>query len=100
MFQTENCDILITGDRGELSEMLLVHRTELPDLELLIAGHHGSRYSTTDRLLQATMPDYVFISAGRNNRYGHPAPELLQRLEAFGCAVFRTDLNGTIIFRR
>ncbi len=100
LFQTENCDILITGDRGELGEMLLLHRTELPDLELLIAGHHGSRYSTGEELLRATTPEYVFISAGRNNRYGHPSPVLLQRLAEYGSVVYRTDLNGTIIFRR
>lgn len=100
LFQTENCDILITGDRGELGEMLLLHRADLPELELLIAGHHGSRYATGEQLLTDTSPEYVFISAGRNNRYGHPSPVLLRRLEAFGCTVFRTDQQGTIIFRR
>lgn len=100
LFQTENCDILITGDRGELGEMLLLHRTELPELELLIAGHHGSHYSTGENLLQATSPEYVFVSAGKNNRFGHPAPALLNRLKEYGCLVYRTDLSGTIIFRR
>ena len=100
LFQTENCDILITGDRGELGEILLLHRAVLPELEVLIAGHHGSAYSTADELLAVTKPDYVFISAGRDNIYGHPAPALLKRLREHGCNIYRTDENGSIIYRR
>ena len=99
LFQKENCDILITGDRGDLGESLLLSRTELPQLDLLIAGHHGSGKSTGEKLLAQTRPQYVFISVGEN-RYGHPTEELLQRLQQFGCCVYRTDQNGTIVFRR
>lgn len=98
LFQQENCDILITGDRSDFGELLLLSRTDLPELDLLIAGHHGSGKSTGEKLLDKTRPQYVFISVGEN-RYGHPAPELLQRLEQFGCCVYRTDQNGTIVFR-
>jgi competence protein ComEC len=100
LFQTENCDILITGDRGELGEMLLVHDYELPKLEVLIAGHHGSGYSTTPALLEETKPEVAIISAGKNNRYGHPSPKALQRLQNIGCVIYRTDLYGTVIYRR
>ena len=100
LFQTENCDILLTGDRGTLGEMLLLHKTQLPKLEVLIAGHHGSASSTGDKLLAQTMPEYVLISVGRNNRYGHPADSLLERIQKYGAKVYRTDQNGTIIFRR
>ena len=99
LFQTENYDILITGDRGKLGEKLLLLRTELPELEVLVAGHHGSAGSTNDFLLEATKPKYVLISAGENNIYGHPAAALLERLRKAGCIVYRTDQNGTIIFR-
>jgi len=99
LFQTKNCDILITGDRGTRGEQLLLQRAKLPKLEILIAGHHGSAGSTGDALLQATRPDYVLISAGLNNRYGLPAPFLLERLEKYGCTVLRTDLNGTLVIR-
>ena len=99
LFQTKNCDILITGDRGTRGEQLLLERAELPKLEYLIAGHHGSAGSTGDSLLQATQPDYVLISASLNNRYGLPSPKLLQRLESYGCTVLRTDLNGTLVIR-
>ena len=98
LFQTEKCDILITGDRGSLGEQLLLHRAQLPELEVLIAGHHGSATSTGEALLAATRPENVLISVG-DNSYGHPAIALLQRLQTFGCKVYRTDLYGTIIFR-
>ena len=99
LFRRENCDILITGDRGSLGEMLLLHRAELPKLDVLIAGHHGSSGSTGEDLLEQTNPEYVFISAGRNNRYRHPSDKLLERLAGFGCIVYRTDIHGTIIYR-
>ncbi len=99
LFQRENCDILITGDRGSLGELLLLHRTALPTLDVLIAGHHGSDGSTGERLLEQTKPRYVMISVGKNNRYGHPSDKLLERLNRYGCIVLRTDLYGTIIYR-
>ena len=79
LFRRENCDILVTGDRGSLGEMLLLHRTELPNLDALVAGHHGSAGSTGEELLAQTNPEYVFISVGRNNRYKHPSDKLLER---------------------
>ncbi len=98
LFQPKNCDILITGDRGEFGELLLISRTELPALDLLVAGHHGSAGSTGMELLSQTCPEYVFISVGEN-RFGHPSQELLARLEQFHCFVYRTDQHGTIVFR-
>lgn len=100
LFQTENCDILVVGDRGEMTERVLVQRCSLPQLEVLVAGHHGSRTSTCEELLEETLPEYALISVGAGNRYGHPAAEVLERLGRFGCRILRTDLNGTIVFRR
>ena len=99
LFQGGNCDILITGDRSDFGEMLLMREMELPALEILIAGHHGANTSTSEALLDATWPSVVAISVGQNP-YGHPAEELLERLMAYGCGVYRTDLDGTLIFRR
>ena len=99
LFQPEKCDILITGDRSFDGEMELLNRVTLPELEVLIAGHHGSRTSTSWELLNATSPKIVLISVGKDNSYGHPTWETLQRIELFGCDVYRTDLEGTIIFR-
>ena len=100
LFRAANCDILITGDRSALGEAVLMRHTELPKLEILIAGHHGSAKSTSEELLAATIPAIVAISAGENNPYGHPSGELLARLTQYGCAVYRTDLDGNLIFRR
>lgn len=100
LFRTENCDILITGDMGQEMEKILLKLHELPELELLIVGHHGSKYSTCEELLAVTTPEYAFISVGEGNSYGHPTQEVLDRLAKYGCIVYRTDQNGTIIFRR
>lgn len=99
LFQAANCDILITGDRGEFGEWLLMQQYDLPRLEVLVAGHHGAASSTSEALLAATRPAVVAISVGENG-YGHPAAQLLERLAAQGCAVYRTDEDGDIIFRR
>lgn len=100
LFSTENCDILITGDRSAWGERQLIKHTDLPQVELLIVGHHGSKYSTCMDLLRAVEPEMAIISAGEGNPYGHPTQEVLDRLLSVGCPVYRTDINGTVIFRR
>lgn len=100
LFSGENCDILITGDMSTLGETLLLHEKQIPELTALVAGHHGSKSSTGERLLAQTTPQYVFISVGEDNSYGHPHGDVLERLERFGCTVYRTDENGNLIFRR
>ena len=99
LFQPKNCDILITGDRSTTGERALLEHTELPDLEILVAGHHGSGGSTSWELLNVTRPEIVLISVGEKNNYGHPAWETLERLGLFGCTVYRTDIEGTITLR-
>ena len=99
LFQIDNCDILITGDRNMNGERYLLEQTVLPELELLIAGHHGAASSSGFELLAATKPAAVAISVGEGNNYGHPSSEAIRRMEIFGCKVYRTDLCGTIVFR-
>ncbi len=98
LFQRENCDILITGDRSQVGERELMRSMDLPELELLIVGHHGSKTSTSVELLEKTSPEIAIISVGENS-YGHPAQEVLERLQAYGCMIYRTDLNGTVVYR-
>ncbi len=100
LYQSYGCSVLVTGDRSDFGENLLLRENVLPDVDILIAGHHGSKHSTGDALLQTVTPETVIISVSGSNRYGHPAPELLQRLEAFGCQILRTDQMGTIVIRR
>lgn len=100
LFRTENCDILILGDRGTQTERMLIERHDLPELDVLVAGHHGAGTSTSTQLLEVTKPEYVFISVGEDNPYRHPSQETIERLLEFGCKILRTDENGTVIFRR
>src|ERR671923_247836 len=67
-------------------------------VELLKVGHHGSRSATSDAWLDELAPHEAVISVGRHNRYGHPAPEVLNRLVAHGITILRTDERGTITF--
>ena len=88
-------DALITGDMGDDIERRLVKYGDLPDIELLVAGHHGSKHATSEELLLETKPELAVISVGYNS-YGHPAPETLERLAAAGCGIYRTDWHGTV----
>ena len=90
-------DALITGDMNQTVERRLVKYGNLPDIELLVAGHHGSKYAVSEELLLAVRPETAAISVGYNT-YGHPAAETLERLGAAGCDIYRTDLMGTVIF--
>ncbi|MBI2448307.1 MBL fold metallo-hydrolase [Candidatus Microgenomates bacterium] len=87
-------DFLLTGDATETVEKGLLD----DDLnsEFLKVAHHGSRYASTTAFLQKASPLVSFISSGKGNTYGHPAPEALQRLITAGSRVLRTDLSGTI----
>jgi len=67
-------------------------------VDLLKVGHHGSRTATSDEWLDELAPREAVISVGRNNNYGHPAPDVLERLARHGITVFRTDRSGTITF--
>lgn len=99
LFRTEKCDILITGDMGETGERLLMKYHSLPQVDILVVGHHGSSSSTSQALLETVRPRYAFISVGEDNSYGHPDQTVLERLLAFGCVIYRTDENGTIVYR-
>ena len=92
-------DVLITGDADAFVEKMLVKYQSIPDVEVLLAGHHGSKNSSCGEFLRAVSPELVLISAGANNAYGHPAPETLERLEAAGAAVYRTDEDGSVTVR-
>ena len=88
-------DLLITGDMSGSTEKKLVETYALPDIEVLVVSHHGSRYSSNIRFLKSVMPEAAVISVGDNN-YGHPSEETLQRLLAVGADIWRTDQQGTI----
>jgi len=65
--------------------------------DVLKVGHHGSSSSTTNSFLKRVKPDIAVISVGEDNEYYHPADSVLNRLERFGCEIYRTDYNGNIV---
>lgn len=89
-------DVLITGDMETEGERRLVETADLPDVEVLVAGHHGSNTSNTRELLETVKPELALISVGQNNKYGHPGWDALARLDEMGAKIYRTDLYGTI----
>lgn len=99
LFRSDKCDILITGDRSISGEQYLLEHENIPELELLVAGHHGASASTGLELLRQCSPAVVAISVGEDNPHGHPNDDTLKRLQSAGCVIRRTDLEGTIIFR-
>ena len=88
-------DALITGDADSAVEAMLVKYYNLPDVELLLVGHHGSNGSTSNEFLNAIRPETAIISVGYNS-YGHPRAEVLERLGDAGAEIFRTDLHGSV----
>ena len=88
--------ILLLGDVGAAVERSLVNQLTFARHRILKVGHHGSRTSTSRELLDGWRPDIAVISSGRGNSFGHPAPEVIERLESIGAAIYRTDLHGQI----
>jgi competence protein ComEC len=87
---------LLTGDAERLSELEIARA--LQPVDVLKVAHHGSATSTTPELLASARPRVAAVSAGYRNLYGHPKPEVMQRLTAAGIRTFRTDLNGALTF--
>ncbi len=92
-------EFLLTGDAPSWVEERLVKRygTALRS-DVLKAGHHGSRTSTSDLLLAATAPQTVVVSAGKDNSYGHPHEEVVRNVQETGAALVSTAEEGTMRF--
>lgn len=88
-------DMLITGDMDSETEQRLLTHAALPDTEVLVVGHHGSKYSTGAELLRTIMPEEAIIPVGEN-AYGHPTAEAMGRIEEYGARLYRTDCSGTV----
>ena len=90
---------MLTGDAEIEAEELMLgeHSKSLLDCDLLKVGHHGSSTSSSQAFLNALTPSIALISCGVDNEYGHPHSEALQRLEAAGTTIYRTDLNGSVV---
>lgn len=88
---------VLCGDAESDSEREMVESGLSLKADVLKAGHHGSSTSTSDAFLAAVDPDYAIISCGRDNSYGHPHQETMDKLKAAGVSVLRTDEQGTIV---
>lgn len=92
-------DFMLTGDAPQGIEKYLVstYGTQLQS-EVLKLGHHGSKTSSSDEFLTAVSPRFAVVSAGKDNRYGHPAADTLERVTAHGIPVVSTIESGRITF--
>lgn len=92
-------DLLITGDMAASTERELIAAYDLPDIEVLFTGHHGSKFSTSEELLKAVTPEAGVISVGAHNTFGHPSREAMERMAFAGMTLYRTDEQGDIIIQ-
>jgi len=96
-----SCRMLFTGDMEERGEEKLLERPGerqmLADVNVLKVAHHGSKYSSGEAFLDAIKPRWAVVSYGAGNSYGHPHPEVLDRLKERGTEVFKTGEGGAIM---
>ena len=88
--------LLLTGDVGSEVEREIAPRLTPARVRILKVGHHGSRTSSSAALVESWRPQIALISAGRGNTFGHPTPEVIERLESVGARIYRTDRDGQI----
>jgi len=88
--------LLLVGDLEERGERRVLSQGRDLGSQILTVGHHGSEDAPSEEFLRAVQPEIAIISVGEGNRFGHPHPETLDRLENLSAQVLRTDLNGTI----
>lgn len=99
-FCYKNFSILFTGDIEEIAENELIERYKNSNIlssTVLKVGHHGSKTSSTNDLLEKVNPRIALIGVGSKNKFGHPNNGVLNRLKKLNCKIYRTDLNGEII---
>ena len=92
----QDVSIWLTGDIGRDTEQLLAPAVQPSRLRVVKVPHHGSLTSSSGPFLRALAPRLAVVSAGRNNRFGHPAPAVLARYQQLGASIFRTDQDGAV----
>ena len=88
---------MFMGDAGVTTEKEIMSKYNLPNIDVLKVGHHGSRTSSGKEFINEINPNYSIISVGKNNRYGHPNKEVLDNLKK--SKIYRTDQDGSIMFK-
>ena len=92
-----NNSFIFTGDAESTSEKAMCESGIDLSCDVLVPGHHGSATATSWDFLQATVPEYAVISCGKDNQYGHPDKDVMDKLESMDIQVYRTDKQGTIV---
>ena len=87
---------MFMGDASITTEKEILSKYNLPDIDVLKVGHHGSKTSSSNEFINEINPKYSIISVGKNNRYGHPNKEVLDNLD--NSKIYRTDEDGSIMF--
>jgi competence protein ComEC len=95
LVETSRFSVLLPGDIELPMELALLHQS-LPQVDVLLAPHHGSRSSSHPALLNRLRPSVVVVSSGYANRFGHPHGEVLDRYEARAMEVFNTAADGAV----
>ena len=95
--ELNNYKFLFMGDAGTEVEEDLIQKYNLKDIDVLKAGHHGSKTSSSKEFINDINPKYSMISVGKNNRYGHPNKGVLHNLN--NSKIYRTDKDGSIMFK-
>ena len=88
---------MFMGDASTTTEKEILNKYNLPDIDVLKVGHHGSKTSSGKDFINEINPKYSIISVGKNNRYGHPNREVLNNLN--NSKIYRTDIDGSIMFK-
>lgn len=88
--------VALMGDLPATEELALLQKGMIEPVDILKVGHHGSKNSTNTRVAQKMSPEVSLLSVGKNNRYGHPAPEILTSLTELGSKIYRTDKDGEV----
>ena len=99
-FTFMNLTFLYMGDASTTIEKEIVNDYDLSDVDIIKLGHHGSSTSTSEEFLDATTPKEVIISLGHNNYYGFPNKVVLERLNKRNIKIRRSDIEGTIIYKK
>lgn len=108
LLEYNETSFLFTGDAGTsveedlISSLSTTERDRFSNIDVYQAGHHGANNSNSQEFIDLTTPDYVVVSAGKNNKYGHPTPEFIEKINGYNHSssdyLLRTDVISNIVF--
>lgn len=92
----ENRNIIFMGDASKEEEKYLINTYNVPKMDIIKVGHHGSATSSSQLLVSQLQPEIALISVGNHNRYGHPSQSVLKRYQKEQTKIYRTDQVGSV----